>query len=208
MPKVEFIFDFGSPNAYLCHRVIPQIEARTGVHFDYVPVLLGGIFKATSNESPVTAFAHIRNKPEYDRLEIERFIRRHAIDGFAINPDFPINTLMVMRGAIAAQKLGVFERYVEEVYRYMWRDHRKMDDVAVLMDALHDSGLPANEIAALVQDAEVKQALVDNTSAAVERGVFGSPSFFVDGEIYFGKDRLWEVEEAIERANARQAKEA
>lgn len=197
MTKVEFLFDFGSPNAYLSHRAIPAIEERTGATFEYVPVLLGGIFKATGNRSPVEAFAHIRNKPEYDALEIARFVRRHAIEGFGMNPFFPINTLTIMRGAVAAQKLDIFDAYVDAIYRYMWSDHRKLDDPAVLMKSLTDAGLPAAKLAELVQDPEVKQTLVDNTTQAVERGVFGSPTFFVDGEIYFGKDRLWEVEEAI-----------
>lgn len=205
MTKVQFLFDFGSPNAYLCHRVIPAIEDRTGVAFDYVPVLLGGIFKATGNRSPVEAFAHIRNKPEYDNLEIDRFVRRHGIDGYGMNPFFPINTLVLMRGAVAAQRLGVFADYVDEVYRYMWRDHRKMDDPEVLMEALRLSGLPAGELAELVNDAGVKQELLDNTNAAVERGAFGSPTFFVDDDIYFGKDRLREVEEAIELSKQAQS---
>lgn len=200
MPTVEFLFDFGSPNAYLSHKVIPAIEARTGAAFVYVPVLLGGIFKATANQSPVTAFANVRNKPQYERLEIDRFVRRHDIRGFAMNPDFPINTLMLMRGAVAARRLGVFERYVDEMFRYMWVDHRKMDDPGVLMGALKESGLPAREIGELVQDPGVKQELVDNTSAAVERGTFGSPTFLVDDDIYFGKDRLRDVEEAIREA--------
>lgn len=205
MIKVEFLFDFGSPNAYLCHRVIPRIEERTGVTFQYVPILLGGIFKATGNQSPVTAFARIRNKPQYDEIEIARFIRRHGIEGFGMNPFFPINTLVLMRGAVAARRLNVFDRYVDEMYRYMWRDHRKMDDPDVLMGALVDSGLPAKELTMLVLDSGVKQELLDNTEDAVQRGAFGSPTFFVNGEIYFGKDRLWEVEEAINIAKEAKA---
>jgi 2-hydroxychromene-2-carboxylate isomerase len=114
MTRVEFHFDFGSPNAYLAHMVIPDIERRTGARFEYVPVLLGGVFKLTGNRSPAEAFAGIKNKPEYERLETERFLRRHAITGYRRNPFFPVNTLTLMRGAIAAQSLGVFERYVDE----------------------------------------------------------------------------------------------
>lgn len=197
MAKVEFLFDFGSPNAYLCHRVIPEIEARTGATFDYVPVLLGGIFKATGNQSPATAFGHIRNKPDYDDLEMKRFVAHHGLAEFRMNPFFPVNTLVLMRGAVAAQRIGVFDRYVDAMFDYMWADCRKMDDPAVLMAALAEAGLPARELGELVQDAGVKQQLIDNTTQAVERGAFGSPTFFVDGEIYFGKDRLREVEEAI-----------
>jgi 2-hydroxychromene-2-carboxylate isomerase len=198
--KVDFLFDFGSPNAYLCHRVIPAIEARTGVKFHYEPILLGGVFKATGNRSPVEAFAQIRNKPDYDAIEIGRFVKRHGIDDFGLNPFFPVNTLILMRGAVAAQKLGVFEKYVDDIYRYMWSDHRKLDDPAELQRALIEAGLPAAELGQLVQDPDVKQTLVDNTTRAVERGTFGSPTFFVNDEIYFGKDRLRDVEEAIESA--------
>src|SRR5215468_10608996 len=122
MVKVEFHFDFGSPNAYLSHLVIPEIVRRTGVEFTYVPVLLGGVFKLTNNRSPAESLAGIRNKPEYQRLETERFIRRHRITCFAPNRFFPVNTLTPMRGAVAAQRLGVFAHYVDEIYRHMWAD--------------------------------------------------------------------------------------
>jgi 2-hydroxychromene-2-carboxylate isomerase len=197
MARVEFLFDFGSPNAYLSHLVIPEIERRTGARFEYVPVLLGGIFKLTNNRSPAESNAGIRNKPEYQQLEIERFLRRHRITRYRFNPFFPVNTLVLMRGAFAARALGVFERYVDEVYRHMWADPKKLDDLPVLRAALVESGLPADRILELAQAPEVKQALIAETQRAVERGAFGSPTFFVDGEIYFGKDRLREVEEAI-----------
>jgi 2-hydroxychromene-2-carboxylate isomerase len=197
VPKVEFLFDFGSPNAYLSHLVIPRIEQRVGVAFEYVPVLLGGIFKMTNNRSPAESNAGIRNKPEYQRLETERFVRRHGITRYQFNPFFPVNTLAIMRGALAARELGVFERYVDEVYRHMWAEPKKMDDPAVLRAALIESGLPVERLFELVQTPEVKQALTANTQRAVERGAFGSPTFFVEGEIYFGKDRLRDVEDAI-----------
>ena len=197
MAKVEFLFDFGSPNAYLSHLVIPQIEKRQQVKFEYVPILLGGIFKATNNRSPAEAYAGIRNKPEYQKLETERFVRRHAITHYRFNPFFPVNTLMIMRGAVAARTLGIFERYVDEVFRHMWAEPKKMDDPAVLKAALTESGLPADRLFELVQAPAVKEELMANTQRAVERGTFGSPTFFVDGEIYFGKDRLRDVEEAI-----------
>lgn len=200
MPKVEFLFDFGSPNAYLCHRVIPAIEKRTGVRFDYVPILLGGIFKATNNRSPAETYAGIRNKPDYHRLEIERFLEKHGITDYVRNPHFPVNTLALMRGAYAARELGVFDRYVDEVYRHMWSAPKKMDDPAVLHAALAESGLPADRLLELSQTAPVKEALIAATTRAVERGAFGSPTFFVDGEIWFGKDTLRDVEEAIAAA--------
>jgi 2-hydroxychromene-2-carboxylate isomerase len=200
MPKVEFLFDFGSPNAYLSHLVIPAIEKRQGVTFDYVPVLLGGVFKLTNNRSPAESNADIRNKPEYQNLETERFIRRHGITRYKMNPHFPVNTLAIMRGAVAARKLGIFERYVDEVYRHMWAEPRKLDDPAILRAALLESNLPADRLFELVQTQEVKDELTAETRRAVERGTFGSPTFFVDDEIYFGKDRLRDVEEAIASA--------
>jgi 2-hydroxychromene-2-carboxylate isomerase len=195
--QVEFHFDFGSPNAYLAHRVIPGIEARTRAKFRYVPVLLGGVFKATGNRSPGEAFAGIRNKPEYDRLETERFVRRHQIEGFARNPFFPVNTLQMMRGAAAAEIDGGLEQYVEAMFHHMWEAPKRMDDPAVFRDALTASGLDAEAVLARIQDPAVKAKLIGNTELSVARGTFGSPTFFVGDAIYFGKDRLRDVEEAI-----------
>ena len=197
MAKLEFHFDFGSPNAYLSHLVLPEIEKRTGVKFEYLPVLLGGVFKLTNNRSPAESLAGIRNKPEYERLETARFIRRHKITRYQSNPFFPVNTLTLMRGAIAAQSLGVFERYVDEMYRHMWADPKKMDDPSVLRAAFDESALPSARILELIQTPKVKDQLIENTRRSVERGTFGSPTFFVGDEIFFGKDRLRDVEEMI-----------
>jgi 2-hydroxychromene-2-carboxylate isomerase len=197
MHTVEFHFDFGSPNAYLSHLVIPDIERRTGARFVYVPILLGGVFKLTGNRSPAESLAGIRNKPEYQRLETARFIQRHGITRFTPNPFFPVNTLVLMRGAIAAARLEIFERYVDEMYRHMWAEPKKLDDPGVLRAALAESGLDADAILALTQAQDVKDELLENTQRSVERGTFGSPTFFVDDEIYFGKDRLRDLEEAI-----------
>jgi 2-hydroxychromene-2-carboxylate isomerase len=197
MAKVEFHFDFGSPNAYLAHLVIPEIERRTGAKFEYVPVLLGGVYKLTGNRSPGESLAGIRNKPEYERIETARFIKRHGITCFRQNPFFPVNTLTIMRGAIAAQQLDVFDRYVDEVYRHMWSEPTKLDDPAVLRGALAESGFDAERFGELVQDVDVKARLLANTERSVERGTFGSPTFFVGNEIFFGKDRLRDVEEMI-----------
>jgi 2-hydroxychromene-2-carboxylate isomerase len=197
MVTVEFHFDFGSPNAYLSHLVIPQIEHRTGVKFAYVPILLGGVFKLTNNRSPAESLVGIKNKLDYERLEMHRFLRRHGITRFQSNPFFPVNTLMLMRGAIAAQSLGVFARYVDEMYRHMWAEPKKMDDPTVLRAALDESGLNSERFFELVQTAEVKDRLLQNTQRSVERGTFGAPTFFVGEEIFFGKDRLRDVEELI-----------
>ena len=195
---VEFHFDFGSPNAYLSHLVIPAIESRTGVRFAYVPVLLGGVFKATGNVSPAVSLRGIKNKGEYAERETQRFLRRHGITRFVFNPYFPVNTLLIMRGAVAAQRLGCFARYVDEVYRHMWAEPKQMDDPDVVRSALTASGLPAAELLDLTGDASVKQELIANTERSVARGTFGSPSFFVGVELFFDKDRLREVEEEIE----------
>ncbi|WP_341705133.1 2-hydroxychromene-2-carboxylate isomerase [Ferrovibrio sp.] len=203
MTAVEFHFDFGSPNVYLCHKVIPAIEQRTGARFTYVPVLLGGIFKLTGNRSPIEAYAGIRNKLDYMQVETDRFIRRHGITTYRFNPHFPVNTLMLMRGAVAAGMEGVLIPYVEAMMRFMWEDPRKMDDPAVIGAALAESGLDAQRLFALAQSPEVKQRLADNTAASVERGSFGAPTFFVGDQIFFGKDRLDEVERAIREAAGR-----
>ena len=195
---VDFIFDFGSPNAYLSHLVIPQIEKRTGVTFVYVPVLLGGVFKATNNVSPAVSLQGVKNKPEYTQLETDRFVKKHHITAYARNPFFPVNTLAIMRGAVFAQTQPYFEKYVDEVYRHMWAEPKKMDDPEIIQAALTQSGLPTADILAGSQLPEIKQRLIANTEGAVARGVFGSPSFFVGRELFFGKDRLREVEEEIE----------
>ena len=202
MAKVEFHFDFGSPNAYLAHLVIPEIEQRTGAKFEYVPVLLGGVFKMTNNRSPAQSMAGIKNRLEYEALERERFVRRHNITQFKWTPFFPVNTLLIMRGAIAAQLDGVFERYVDEMFRHMWAEPKKMDDPEVVRSALEESGFNAASLMARTQEPEVKDRLLQNTQASVARGTFGAPTFFVGDEIFFGKDRLRDVEDEIVRANA------
>ncbi len=194
---VQFHFDFGSPNAYLSHKVLPEIERRTGVKFDYVPILLGGIFKATNNRSPAEAFAGIKNKFEYERLEIKRFVEKHGLSRFRMNPFFPVNTLTLMRGAVAMKMDGDFARYVDAVFHHMWEEPKKMDDPAVILAALDESGLDGGKILERTQDPKVKEQLVRNTEDSVARGAFGSPTFFVGDEIFFGKDRLRDVEDEI-----------
>ncbi len=200
--NAQFLFDFGSPNAYLAHKVIPDIEARTGVTFEYVPILLGGLFRLTGNRSPVEAFAGIKNKPEYGRLEMERFVRRHGLTAFRMNPHFPVNTLQIMRGAIAATQDGSFTRYVDAVFGAMWERGLKMDDPAVIEAALNEAGLAGARLLEAINQPAVKETLLANTQRAFERGAFGAPTFFVDDEIFFGKDSLRDVEEEIVRARA------
>jgi 2-hydroxychromene-2-carboxylate isomerase len=195
--NVEFHFDFGSPNAYLAELVLPKIEQRTGVKFAYVPVLLGGVFKATGNMSPAESLSGIRNKPEYNALETKRFLRRHNVTQFRLNPFFPVNTLTLMRGVVAAEFEGLFESYFRAAYHHMWVEPRKMDDPQVFRDAFLSSGLDIDRIIARAEQDDVKKKLIENTNSSVARGTFGSPTFFVGNEIYFGKDSLRDVEEEI-----------
>ena len=197
MDEPIFYFDFGSLNAYLAWRLLPEIEQRTGARFERIPVLLGGIFKATGNRSPVEAYAGVPAKLAYEFREIDRFVARHGLDEFKMNPHFPVNTLALMRGAVAADEMELSEAYVAAIFHFMWEDPRKLDDPAVLEAALEEAGLPAEELLELAVDQTIKDQLVANTREAVELGVFGLPSFIVGGELYFGKDRLREVEEAI-----------
>ena len=195
--KVEFLFDFGSPNAYLAELVLSGIERRTGVKFEYVPVLLGGIFKATGNMSPFDSRRGIKNKPEYQALETQRFIRRHNATKFQQNPFFPVNTLMLMRGAVAAQFEGMFEPYFRAAYHHMWEKPKKMDDLETFRNAFISSGIDIDRLIARAQQDDVKKGLIDRTTDAVNRGAFGSPTFFVGKEMFFGKDQLRDVEASI-----------
>jgi 2-hydroxychromene-2-carboxylate isomerase len=191
------MFDFGSPNAFLSHEAIPAIEKRTGTKFEYVPILLGGIFKSTNNKSPAETLAGVKNKREFHAIETERFVKRFNVQPYVWNPFFPVNTLNLMRAAIAAQLEGVFEKYVEAAFHHMWREPKKMDDPEVAAKALTASGLDGAKLLARAQEPEVKAKLIENTQAAVDRGAFGSPTFFVGNEMFFGKEQLREVEEMV-----------
>ena len=195
--RIEFIFDFGSPNAYFANRALPVLLKRTEAELVYVPCLLGGIFKATGNQSPMAAFGGIKGKLEYEQLEMERFMKKHAITEFQFNPHFPVNTLLLMRGAIVAERDGDLARYVKAGFHHMWEDPKKMDDPGVFAEAMGLSGFDGDELLKQTQDPGIKQRLVDNTTAAVERGVFGIPTFFVHDQMFFGKDRLDQVEDEL-----------
>jgi 2-hydroxychromene-2-carboxylate isomerase len=193
----QFLFDFASPNAYLAWRVLPGVEARTGVRFRRVPVLLGGLFKMSGNQAPMTAFAGVPTKLAYEGREMARFVARHGLHEFAMNPHFPVNTLMMMRGALAADGLGLLEAYMAAMMRAMWEEGLAMADAAVWGEAMRAAGLPADEIGALVRTDAVKAGLMVNTQAAFGAGAFGIPSFLIGDELYFGKDRLDEIERVL-----------
>jgi 2-hydroxychromene-2-carboxylate isomerase len=191
---IELIFDFASPNGYFAYRVLPGVAQRTGASVRLVPCLLGGIFKLTGNQSPMAAFAQVKGKLEYEQLETQRFIDKHQLRAFRMNPHFPVNTLLVMRGLIAAQRAGVADAYIEVVSVAMWEHGEKMDDPAVVERVLRAGGLDGAALLAATQTPEVKAELLANTEAAVQRGAFGIPTLFVGTEMFFGKERLSQIE--------------
>ena len=198
-PKtVEFVFDFASPNAYLAWRVLPKLLERSGARIELFPALLGGVFKATGNQAPMLAFAGVPAKLDYERVEMLRFIARHGLDRFRMNPHFPVNTLLLMRGLVAAQTMAQTDAYVEAGLKAMWEDGEKMDDPDVFRRVFDEAGLDGALILERTQDPEVKATLLADTRRAVERGVFGIPTFFVGDEMFFGKDRLDQVAEAAD----------
>ena len=194
---VEFIFDFGSPNAYLAYTVLQDIARRTGAQVLLTPCLLGGIFKITGNQAPMTAFGGVQGKLAYEALETKRFVARHKLDRYQFNPHFPVNTLLIMRGLVAARRLGVEQAYLDTVMAAMWERGLKMDDPQVVAAALTEAGLDAKAILEATQDPDVKAELMANTERAAARGAFGIPTFFVGDEMFFGKERLGQVEEEL-----------
>ena len=194
---LEFIFDFGSPNAYLSWHALQPILARTGADLDITPCLLGGIFKLTGNQAPWMSYANVKGKLDYERLEMTRFISLHGLSKFKMNPNFPVNTLILMRGAVAAKQDGILDIYVKAGLTAMWEDGENMSDSNVFIDVMSKAGLDGAGLLASTQDASIKSKLAENTDMAVKRGVFGVPTFFVDEEMFFGKDRLDQVETAL-----------
>ena len=197
--KAEFLFDFGSPNAYIAHTQVSGIESRTGVKVEYVPVLLGGVFKLTGNQPPMEAFKAVPAKLEYFSQDVRAWVEYLGIP-YRSNPHFPVNTLAIMRGAVAMLDTERFADYVDAVFRAMWVDGEKMDDPAVIGKVLAAAGFDAGALAARTAEPEVKQKLIDLTQGAVSRGVFGSPAFFAGDRQFYGKDRMNLFEAAIERA--------
>jgi 2-hydroxychromene-2-carboxylate isomerase len=194
---VDFIFDVASPNAYLAHRVIPDFEKRTGTTFNYIPCLLGGIHKLTNNQPPFVAFAEIKNKSDYQIIELERFVKQHKLDKYKFNSHFPPSTIQIQRGAIAAKELGVFEQYIECVLVAMWENDKNLSDIEVLKETLNENAFDVNAIIEIVTSQACKDELIKNTDEAVSRGAFGVPTFFLNNQIFFGKDHLHQLEEYI-----------
>ena len=194
---LEFLFDFASPNGYFAYRALPPILARTGARLEMTPVLLGGLFKTTGNQAPMLAFANVQGKLAYDGLEIRRFIAKHGLTKFRMNPHFPVNTLMLMRGFVAARALGKGDTYLEMGLQGLWEEGLKLDDPEVLARRIEVAGLDGKRILEDAQRADIKQSLVDSTARAADRGAFGVPTFFVGEEMFFGKERLAQIEEEL-----------
>jgi 2-hydroxychromene-2-carboxylate isomerase len=191
---VEFYFDLGSPATYLAYTQLPKICERTGSHLTYIPILLGGVFKATGNASPAT----IPAKGRYMFQDLDRYARRYGVP-LKFNPHFPINTLMLMR-AVTGMQLRHPERFaafIDCLFKALWVDGRSLDEPATVAAVLTENGFAPNEVLALTADEHIKSVLKDNTEKAVQRGVFGAPSMFIDNQLFFGQDRLDFVLEAL-----------
>ena len=196
--KVEFLFDFASPNAYLSYHVLREVAERQRVELVLTPVLLGGLFKLTNNQAPMLAFGEVKGKLEYDMLETQRFIDAHGLNKFVFNPHFPINTITLMRGFIASQEMGVVEQYVEANLSAMWEQGLNMGDPEVAAGVWQSAGLDAAGLAEGIQMQPVKDALLQNTQQAADRGAFGVPTFFVGDEMFFGKERIIQIEQMLQ----------
>ena len=194
---VDFIYDVATPNGYLAHKVIPEFEDRTHVKFNYIPCLAGGIFKLTNNTPPLIANADVKNKSDYFFIEMNRFIQKHKINQFKNNSYFPQNSLLIQRGAIAAQQLNIFKEYVDCTMSGMWEKDLNIQDKDVLKQALEEDGIDYKAIFNIIETKECKDQLIANTSWAVEKGAFGIPTFLIDDQIFFGKDHMYQLEEYI-----------
>lgn len=190
--QVEFYFDVGSPASYLAWTQIAQLAERHGAEVVYQPMLLGGVFKATGNASP----ASVPAKGRYTRIDFERFARRYEVP-FAQNPFFPINTMQLMRGAVALLDGDQFQPYVDAVFRAIWVKGQNMGDPDVVARVLGGQGFDVAGLLQQINDPAVKERLRQITERAIERGVFGAPTFFVGDEMFFGQDRLDFVEAAL-----------
>ncbi len=189
---VEFYFDFGSPTAYLAHTQLPAIAERAGAQLAYRPMLLGGVFQAIGNTTPTALPA----KSDYMNRDLPRCAARYDVP-YQSNPHFPVNTLHIMRGAIAAQEDGELKPYMDAVYQAMWVDEKDMSQPEVIAEVLTSAGMDVEKFAARTQDPAVKEKLKTATAAAVDRGIFGAPTMFVGDEMFFGQDRLDYVEREL-----------
>ncbi len=192
----EFHFDFGGPNSYLVHKVLPEFCKANGAEANYVPILLGGIFKITGNQPPLIRYAETPAKRDYEMLEFNRFVEAHKIP-FRLNPHFPINSLQLMRMAVAARHLDCFMPYVDAIMAAMWENGRNTGDPETVSAILNDAGIDSAALFEAASREDVKAELIANTEASAKRGTFGVPTFFVGGEMFWGKERLGQVAIAL-----------
>lgn len=192
--SVEFYFDLGSPASYLAYTQLPKICAETNSELIYIPMLLGGVFKATGNASP----AMIPAKGRYMFEDLDRYAKRYGVP-LRFNPHFPINTLMLMRAVTGIQlrQPERFQAFIDCLFTALWVEGRSLDEPETVAAVLSDHGFDQLEVLALSNDESVKAVLKDNTETAVKRGVFGAPSMFIGKQLFFGQDRLDFVEEAL-----------
>jgi len=195
--RIEFFFDYGSPYSYIADANLPGLLERTGAEVVYRPMLLGGVFKATGNQSP--AFDPVAPRRGYGGANLARWVRRLDL-AFQMNPHFPINTLTLMRGAVAAQGEGVFDAYHAALFPAMWRDGLDLGQEPVFRSVLGDAKIDADRILALAGDDAVKGELRATTEEAVARGAFGAPTFLLGDELFFGADHMAYLEEALAAA--------
>ena len=184
-PTVEFYFDYGSPTAYLAYTQLPAICARNGAQLEYKPILLGAVFKATGNQTPVA----IKAKGQWMMADMERFARHYGVP-YKMNPHFIINSLPLMRGAVWAQRENCFDSYNRAIQQAMWVDGIDLGNSDEVARVLSAAGLDAGAMAVAIQSDAIKNGLVQATNEAVGRGVFGAPTMFVNGAMHFGQDRL------------------
>lgn len=196
---IDYFYDLVSPNSYLANQVLPGVAERQGAEIRYIPCLLGGIMKATNNQPPFVAFANVKGKLDYGRIEMQRFMRKHGIDRFKMNPHFPLNSLLMMRGALVAEADGRLSEYITSGEKLMWEQGLKLDDPEVFAEAWSANGFDGPELLERTQDPTIKSKLIENTNVAVERGVFGIPTMFVGSEMFFGKDSLGDLEDELAR---------
>ena len=204
MITVEYYYDLASPNCYMANKALADILNRTDAQVRYIPVLLGGIFKATNNQAPWITYAPVESKMKFQSLMLHRFVKKHNLNDYQMNPNFPINTILIQRGMVAASLDSETElvQYIEAGQKLMWEQGAKMDDPEVFVRGFTEHGLDGQRLLNRTQDQDVKDALRSNTEQAVSRGVFGAPTFFVGDEMFFGKDQLPDVEDEIRNSNA------
>ena len=193
---IEFYYDFGSPNAFLVHSIIEKIENKTGYKTKYIPVLLGGIFKLTNNIAPYIAYKNVKNKLEYQSIEFNRFVKKHAIK-FNHNIHFPLRTVELMRAAVFFEGRRDYKKFINTIFKHSWSEPKKLDDLKILQEVLENNNFSFSEIFKAINSQKIKNKLKENTNLAVEKGIFGTPSFIIKNQLFFGKDSICDLEDYL-----------